>query len=156
MDFSFSQWIIIHHYHILFWYSSCARFGHWKPLQASPLSFWHAPIISVLFFYFWPLPYFVTSQNVPSSFCAFPLPILENSNRKLQGAFLPSSIPHFYLPSLRGKPQLQTSSGSSLIDLILSTQKEVSELLHSYYVKCRPTGEFEISAQFFLSLELRV
>ena len=52
MDFSFSQWIIIHHYHILFWYSSCARFGHWKPLQASPLSFWHAPIISVLFFLF--------------------------------------------------------------------------------------------------------
>ena len=42
----------MHYYNFLFWNFNCASFGHWKPLQACPLSFGHNPIFFFLFFFF--------------------------------------------------------------------------------------------------------
>ena len=62
----------MHYYNFLFWNFNCASFGHWKPLQACPLSFGHNPIFFFLFFFFFfgALSYFQFS-SVQSLCCVW-------------------------------------------------------------------------------------
>ena len=56
----------MHYYNFLFWNFNCASFGHWKPLQACPLSFGHNPIFFFLFFFFF-FELFLTFSSVQFS-----------------------------------------------------------------------------------------